>query len=68
MKKKNKERLKLYFQITGVMSFILLIGKMGDLQLDKITATQAIVHGIVAILYIAIAYSAYQILGNCNEN
>lgn len=68
MNKKIRYRIRLFFQVTGTISFCLLIGKMGDLQLDKITVGQAIVHSIIAILYMVIAYATYRILGSANDD
>lgn len=63
MKKKTAERIQLFFQITGIIAFCMVIGKAGDLQLDKITVGQAIVQGLIMILYIIVAYACYHIVG-----
>ncbi len=64
MKKKTRERIQLFFSITGFIAFCMVWGKMEDLDLDRITTGQAIVHGLIAILYIVIAYVCYHIVGD----
>jgi len=68
MKKKTKERIQRFFGITGVIAFCMVIGKMHDLDIDKITVGQAIVQFVIAFLYLLIAFAAYHAIGNTYDN
>lgn len=68
MKKKTKERIQLFFRSTGFAAFGMVIGKMHELDIDRITVGQAIVQFAIAFLYLLIAFAAYHAIGNTYDN
>jgi len=68
MKKKTKERIQRFFGITGVLAFCIVIVKMHDLEIDRITVGQAIVELVIAYLYLLISFAAYHAIGNTYDN
>ena len=63
MKQKHKSRLQAFLVVTFTAALLFVIGRMGALELDRITMGQALTSGAVGLAYMAVSAITYKYLG-----
>jgi hypothetical protein len=63
MKQKHKSRLQAFLILTFTAALIFVIGRMGALELDRITMEQALTSGAIGLAYMAVSAITYIFIG-----
>lgn len=63
MHQNHNSRLQAFLGITFFLALIYVIGRMGALELDRISVGQAVVSCSVAVGYLLIAAVTYKLIG-----
>lgn len=63
MKQKHKSRLQAFLILIFTAALLFVIGRMGALELDRITLEQALTSGAVGLAYMVVSAITYKFLG-----
>lgn len=62
MKQKHKSRLQAFLILIFVAALFFVIGRMGALEMDRITMEQALISGAVGLAYMVVSAITYMFL------
>lgn len=63
MKQKYKSRLQAFLILIFVAALLFVIGRMGALELDRITMEQALTSGAVGLAFVVVSAITYILIG-----
>ncbi len=63
MNQKHKSRLQAFLILSFTAALLFVIGRMGALELDRVTMEQALTSGAVGLAYMAVSAITYKYLG-----
>lgn len=63
MKQKHKSRLQAFLILSFSAALLFVIGRMGALELDRVTMEQALTSGAVGLAYMAVSAITYNYVG-----